>query len=60
MVLTNKPPLCVYRGVGQPISIFVMERLLDEIAEATGVGRGEVRRLNLIKEDQFPYSSATG
>ena len=60
VVLTNKPPLCVYRGVGQPISIFIMERLLDEVAEATGVDRAEVRRINLVKEDQFPYDSATG
>jgi len=60
VVLTNKPPLCVYRGVGQPISIFVMERLFDEVAAATGVDRAEVRRINLIKKDQFPYDSATG
>ncbi len=60
VVLTNKPPLCVYRGVGQPISIFVMERLFDEVAEATGVDRAEVRRINLVKKDQFPYDSATG
>jgi carbon-monoxide dehydrogenase large subunit len=60
VVMTNKPPLCVYRGVGQPISIFVMERLLDDVASATGLDRAQVRRINLVKESQFPYRSATG
>ena len=32
---------------------------MDGIAEETGVNRGEVRRRNLIKQDQFPYETAT-
>src|SRR3712207_1070194 len=32
-----------------------MERTMDRIADALGLGRAEVRRRNLIQPDQFPY-----
>lgn len=60
VVMTNKPPLCVYRGVAQPVTIFVMDRLLDEVAKATDLDRVEVRRRNLLHEGQFPYETLTG
>jgi carbon-monoxide dehydrogenase large subunit len=60
VVMTNKAPLCVYRGVAQPVTVFIMDRLLDEVAAATGVDRREVRRINLLTEEQFPYATITG
>ncbi|MGI9557286.1 MAG: xanthine dehydrogenase family protein molybdopterin-binding subunit, partial [Solirubrobacterales bacterium] len=60
VVMTNKAPLCVYRGVAQPMTVFVMDRLLDEVAKATGIDRAEVRRRNLLTEDDFPYDTITG
>lgn len=60
VVMTNKAPLCVYRGVAQPVTVFVMDRLLDEIAKATGIDRREVRHRNLLRDEQFPYKTATG
>ena len=37
VVMTNKPPTCVYRGVAQPVTVFVLDRLMDEVARsATG------------------------
>ena len=59
VAMTNKPPTCVYRGVAQPVTVFALDSLMDAIAEETGVNRGEVRRRNLIKQDQFPYETAT-
>jgi carbon-monoxide dehydrogenase large subunit len=60
VVMTNKAPTCVYRGVAQPVTVYVMDSLMDALSEATGVDRGEVRRRNLIKDDQFPYHCVTG
>ena len=60
VVMTNKPPTCVYRGVAQPVTIFVLDRLMDELGRASGLDRREVRRKNLLKEDQFPYACMTG
>ncbi len=60
VVMTNKPPTCVYRGVAQPVTIFVLDRLLDEVAKATGIDRREVRRRNLLSPDRFPYTCMTG
>jgi carbon-monoxide dehydrogenase large subunit len=60
VVMTNKPPTCVYRGVAQPVTIFVLDRLLDEVAKATGIDRREVRRRNLLTPDRFPYKCMTG
>jgi carbon-monoxide dehydrogenase large subunit len=59
VAMTNKPPTCVYRGVAQPVTVFALDSLMDAIAEETGVNRGDVRRRNLIKQDQFPYETAT-
>jgi aerobic carbon-monoxide dehydrogenase large subunit len=59
VAMTNKPPTCVYRGVAQPVTVFALDSIMDDIAARTGVDRGETRRRNLIKRDQFPYETAT-
>ena len=43
------------RGAGRTQGTFVMERLLDRIADELGLGRDEVRRRNLITPQQMPY-----
>lgn len=60
VVMTNKPPTCVYRGVAQPVTVFVLDRLMDEIAKSTQIDRREVRKRNLLKPEQFPYTCMTG
>ncbi len=54
VALTNKVPVTPIRGAGQPQAAFVMERLLDRAAAATGVGRDEIRFRNLVRADQMP------
>jgi carbon-monoxide dehydrogenase large subunit len=54
-VFTNKTTVSPYRGAGRPHGVFVMERLLDRVADALRLDRAEVRRRNLIQPDQFPY-----
>src|SRR5436309_2431680 len=44
-VQTHKPPLGAYRGVGMAMGAFVMERLLDLVAERLGLAMGAVRVL---------------
>ena len=44
-----------YRGAGRPQGCFVMERTMDAIADALGKDRTEVRSVNFIQPDEFPY-----
>lgn len=59
-VTTTKVPLGAYRGVGLPVATFVHERAMDLVAAETGVDRAEVRRRNLLRADELPYTSVTG
>ncbi|GJD48671.1 Caffeine dehydrogenase subunit alpha [Methylobacterium crusticola] len=55
LCLTNLVPATPTRGAGRPQGTYVMERLLDRLAERTGLDRAEIRRRNLITPDQMPY-----
>ena len=57
-VLTNTTATASYRGAGRPESMFVIERLVDLAAAATGIDRIELRRRNLIGRDAIPYTNA--
>jgi aerobic carbon-monoxide dehydrogenase large subunit len=59
-VRTNKSPLGPYRGVGMTMAAFVMERLLDLVAERLELDPAEVRRRNVIPRDAYPFTSASG
>ena len=53
---TNKVPATSMRGAGHPQGCFVMERMLDRVAQALGLDRVEVRRRNMIRAEQMPYA----
>lgn len=55
LCLTNLVPATPTRGAGRPQGTFVMERLLDRLAQAIGLGRDEIRRRNFIRTEQLPY-----
>ena len=57
---TNTAPVDAYRGAGRPEAIYVLERLMDRAARELGIDPWELRRINFIKPDQFPYKAATG
>ncbi len=57
---TNTVQVDAYRGAGRPEAIYVLERLMDRAARELGVDPWELRRINFIKPDQFPYQTATG
>jgi aerobic carbon-monoxide dehydrogenase large subunit len=60
VVYTNKAPLAVYRAVGHPPAILVMELLMDEAARALDIPADEIRRRNLVRPEDLPYTSPTG
>jgi 2-furoyl-CoA dehydrogenase large subunit len=59
-VLTNKCPVVPNRGIGKPGMCFVWERTMDRVAQELGLDPIEVRRRNLVPEDQFPYTTPNG
>lgn len=59
-VATNKCPTGLNRGFGGQQLYFGLERLIDEIARDLALDPVEVRRMNLIRADEFPYSTPSG
>jgi aerobic carbon-monoxide dehydrogenase large subunit len=59
-IATNKCPHGAYRGVSRPAACFSIERGIDEVGRRVGLNQVEVRRRNLVRPDEFPYTSATG
>ena len=59
-VATNKCPLGAYRGVSRPAACFTIERTIDAVAETVGIDPAEARRRNLVRPEEFPYTSVTG
>jgi carbon-monoxide dehydrogenase large subunit len=59
-VATSKAPTGPYRGVGRPISTFVMERLIDMAAAKMRIDPKELRERNLVDGKEFPYKVASG
>jgi len=57
---TTTPPVGAYRGAGRPEAAFLIERLMDEAARALRIDPAEIRRLNAIPFEAFPYTTATG
>jgi carbon-monoxide dehydrogenase large subunit len=56
IVSTNKAPNAPYRGAGRPEAVQAMERSIDLIAGKLGLEPAEVRRRNMIRPDEMPYS----
>jgi aerobic carbon-monoxide dehydrogenase large subunit len=54
-VLTHTAPTGAYRGAGRPEAIYMIERLMDAGARATGIDQVELRRRNMIRPAQMPY-----
>ncbi|WP_299654553.1 xanthine dehydrogenase family protein molybdopterin-binding subunit [uncultured Tateyamaria sp.] len=54
---TNTTQVDAYRGAGRPEAIYILERAMDRAARELGVDPLELRRINFIKPDQFPYKT---
>ena len=56
-VYTNTAPVDAYRGAGRPEATFVVERIVEAAARETGRDPAELRRLNMIQPEDFPYET---
>lgn len=59
-VVSNTCATGAYRGFGNPIRVFALERTFDMLAARTGLDPAEIRRRNLIPRDEMPFRAATG
>ena len=59
-VLTNKTWVDAYRGAGRPEATYAVERLMDELAAEVGKDPLEIREMNWIKKDEFPFTTVAG
>ena len=59
-VLTNKCPGAAYRGVGTVQGIFVIERVMDMLADKLGLDPADVRMKNFIQPQDQPFNTSAG
>ena len=61
-VYTNKAPGGVaYRcSLRVTEAVYLIERMMDVLAQMLGVDKAEIRRRNFVKPEQFPYTTALG
>jgi carbon-monoxide dehydrogenase large subunit len=60
VVFTNKNVTCQYRAVGHPIAVALTEGIVDLAAQKLGIDAVEMRRINLIPDDAYPYTFPSG
>jgi carbon-monoxide dehydrogenase large subunit len=56
--VSNKTPSGTYRGPGRYEGCFFIERLIEIAAHKMGVDSRDIRRRNLLTDDEMPYSLA--
>ncbi|HLA19950.1 MAG TPA: molybdopterin cofactor-binding domain-containing protein, partial [Pseudolabrys sp.] len=59
-VVTNKTTQEAVRGFGQAPTNVAIERTVDEVANVLGLDPIEIRRRNLIRHEEFPYTIPSG
>ncbi|HYB05044.1 MAG TPA: xanthine dehydrogenase family protein molybdopterin-binding subunit, partial [Nitrososphaerales archaeon] len=60
VVFTNKALHDSYRGAARPEATFAIERAMDELAKVMGMDPAELRMINFVQKDAFPYDIRTG
>ncbi len=56
-VLTNTSTAGAYRGAGRPEAIYIIERLMDAAARKLKMDQATLRRRNMIRPEQMPYTN---
>ncbi|MDG6906229.1 MAG: xanthine dehydrogenase family protein molybdopterin-binding subunit [Nitrososphaerota archaeon] len=57
VVLTNKVPHDAYRGASRPEATYLIERAIDELARVLHIDPVEIRLLNFIPREEFPFKT---
>lgn len=60
LVVTNRVPAGLNRGYGGPQFYFALERIMDIAARGLKMDPVALRRRNLVRHDEFPYSCPAG
>ena len=60
LALTNTAPIAAYRGAGRPDIAYAIERLVSNAAAELDIDAAELRRINFIPPEAFPYKTPTG
>jgi aerobic carbon-monoxide dehydrogenase large subunit len=60
VLTTTTTSTAAYRGAGRPEATAAIERAMDMFAAEIGMDAVEVRRINLLKADQFPLVTKGG
>ena len=59
-MFTHSAPIDAYRGAGRSEAVYMTERLVDRAARELGIDPAELRRLNLVRPPDLPYTTALG
>jgi carbon-monoxide dehydrogenase large subunit len=54
---TNTAPVDAYRGAGRPEATYVVERIVEQAARELGKDPADLRRMNMIQPEEFPYET---
>jgi aerobic carbon-monoxide dehydrogenase large subunit len=60
VVVTNTTPISAYRGAGRPEATAAIERAVDLFAAEIGMDPAQVRKINLVPPDKFPFTTPSG
>lgn len=60
IVYTNTVPVGPLRGSGRAEATFAIERMMDLYAREIGMDPAELRRINMVPPDKFPYDNGIG
>lgn len=56
-IYTNTAPVDAYRGAGRPEATYVVERVVEQAARELGKDPADLRRMNMIQPEDFPYET---
>jgi len=59
-VFTNRTPTDAYRGAGRPEATYLIERVMDLVAQEVGLDPVDVRRKNFVTAAEQPYTNLFG
>jgi aerobic carbon-monoxide dehydrogenase large subunit len=59
-LVTTTTPTGAYRGAGRPEATAAIERAMDLFAAEIGLDAAEVRRLNVVPPEKFPFETKGG
>ncbi|MBI4294505.1 MAG: xanthine dehydrogenase family protein molybdopterin-binding subunit [Betaproteobacteria bacterium] len=59
-IVSNKAPTVQNRGVGKPVMIFTLERLMTRAANQLGIDPAEMRFRNFVQPEQMPHTTPSG